>query len=81
MGYASRTDQTGPRRRNDAEEADILDRRHCSAIKETAVDVSDDVLMLDLTSEYDISMEVWKLTTISSEIEDVFGLKLKIIRS
>lgn len=61
--------------------ADILDRRHCSAIKETAVDVSDDVLMLDLTSEYDISMEVWKLTTISSEIEDVFGLKLKIIRS
>lgn len=67
--------------RNDAEDSGYPDRRHCSAIKETAVDVSDDVLMLDLTSEYDISMEVWKLTTISSEIEDVFGLKLKIIRS
>lgn len=61
--------------------ADILDRRHSSAIEEIDVTLDGDTLMLELRSELDMSMEAWKLVSIEPDIEDVFGLKFKIIKS
>jgi exopolyphosphatase / guanosine-5'-triphosphate,3'-diphosphate pyrophosphatase len=61
--------------------ADIFDRRHSSSIENVKVDVDGDILMLDLKSELDISMETWKLASIEVDILDVFGLRLKTIKS
>ncbi len=60
--------------------ADILDRRHTSSIEEVDVLVEEGVMTLELRSELDISMELWKLASIEDDVEDVFGLKMKVVR-
>ncbi|NLU45438.1 MAG: Ppx/GppA family phosphatase [Euryarchaeota archaeon] len=60
--------------------ADILDRRHTSSLERIDVSLEDGTLVLGLRSDMDMSMEIWKLTSIEADIEDVFGLELRIDR-
>jgi len=61
--------------------ADVLDRHRNGSIDKVELNLSDDVLMIELGSERDISMEIWKLNSIREDFKGVFGLDFKIIRS
>jgi exopolyphosphatase/guanosine-5'-triphosphate,3'-diphosphate pyrophosphatase len=58
--------------------ADILDRHRNSSIDWIEIRVSAHNIILNLGSESDISMEMWKLKAIKEEFETVFGLGLKV---
>jgi len=58
--------------------ADILDRHRNSAIDWIEIKVSAHDVSFLLGSDYDISMEIWKLRTIKEEFEMVFDLGLKV---
>lgn len=58
--------------------ADILDRHHNSPIDLIDISVLDGAMVIELGSESDISMEIWKLKTIKEDFESVFGIDLKI---
>ncbi|MDR2846376.1 MAG: Ppx/GppA family phosphatase [Candidatus Methanoplasma sp.] len=60
--------------------ADILDRHHNSSITSVEIKKSENELTMKLGSERDISMEVWKLSSINKEFEAVFGVPLKVVR-
>lgn len=61
--------------------ADIMDRHRNSRVETFEVTVSDDTFILQLNSEYDVSMIVWQFSTIAEDFRNVFGLELKIIRA
>lgn len=58
--------------------ADILDRHHRSSIDLIDISMDEDGMVLELGSEMDISMEIWKLKTIKDDFKRVFDLDLKI---
>jgi len=61
--------------------ADIMDRHRNSAIDWIEIKVSEQDVTFSLSSEFDISMEIWKLRTIKDEFEKVFDLSLKVKRA
>lgn len=61
--------------------ADIMDRRHNSTVSSIKIDVDGDMMMIEMGSDSDVSMEMWKLMSIEEEIKDLFGMDIKIIRS
>ena len=58
--------------------ADILDRHRNSSVDAIRVSASPDGVMINLCSESDISMEMWRLNTIKDDFKAVFGLGLQI---
>ncbi|AIZ56109.1 guanosine-5'-triphosphate,3'-diphosphate pyrophosphatase [Candidatus Methanoplasma termitum] len=58
--------------------SDILDRRRNSAIDWIEMCISEHDVVLNIGSESDINMEMWKLKTLNEEFETVFGLGLKV---
>jgi exopolyphosphatase/guanosine-5'-triphosphate,3'-diphosphate pyrophosphatase len=58
--------------------ADILDRHRNSSIDTINMSLSHEEATISLGSEYDISMEIWKLKTIKDDFKAVFDLDLNI---
>ena len=58
--------------------ADILDRRRNSSVDYVEMSVSGGEVTMNIGSESDLNMEVWKLRTIKDDFKAVFGLDLKI---
>lgn len=61
--------------------ADILDRHRNSSVDTVSLSLSDGVLIMEIGSERDVSMEIWKLNTIKEDFMKVFGLELKLVRA
>lgn len=61
--------------------ADILDRRHSSVVKNVTLDDDGDLMMIEISSDTDLSMEVWKLSSIEEEVKELFGRDIKVIRA
>jgi exopolyphosphatase/guanosine-5'-triphosphate,3'-diphosphate pyrophosphatase len=61
--------------------ADIFDRHRNSAIDWIHISSTHDTVTMQLGSESDISMEIWKLKTIKEDFKAVFGLDLAVVRA
>ncbi len=60
--------------------AEILDRRHTASLAGVELTSEDGILVLGLRSAADTSLEISKLISIEDDVEDVFGLGLRVDR-
>ena len=59
--------------------ADIMDRGRDASIKSIGVAADRSAVTIDLRSDTDISMEVWKLRTAAKQFRKVFGRDLRVV--
>lgn len=59
--------------------ADIMDRGRDASMERITVSSGEDVVTVDLRSDSDISMEVWKLRSTGKQFRKVFGKGLRVV--
>ena len=59
--------------------ADVLDRHRTSMISDIRLTRSAGILMLELSSEDEPSMEMWRLDKLKPDFEKLFGLRLTAV--
>lgn len=61
--------------------ADAMDRHRAQIVKDFAVDSSEGKVTVIMSSEEDISMEIWKLMGCSKDFLFIFGSELAVVRA
>ncbi|MFA5452291.1 MAG: Ppx/GppA phosphatase family protein [Candidatus Methanomethylophilaceae archaeon] len=59
--------------------ADSMDRHHTRSVKDIKLNVHNSVVTLELYSDEDIGMEIWKLEDLRHDFEIVFGKELRLM--
>lgn len=58
--------------------ADALDRHHTQSVENVKMSLSGDRFTMDLSSEEDIRMEIWKLNEYKGDFKNIFGKELVV---